>query len=240
MTALPLEALLFLQDIDSATDQQRHRRAHLAERGDLTDIDRQAAAGRGAIERVAQARDEMAGRQSSAEADLAATEQRVEAVNRRLYGGTVTASRELQAMAADVEVLKTRASGLEDQILELMEQRQPLDHELAQLATQQAGLAARRETVQVSLAESEATVDDELADLARRRAEAAAAVPPEVLATYERLRASSDGVAVARLVGNHCDGCHLSLAAMELDRIRHLPAGEVAVCEQCGRILVRA
>ena len=48
-----------------------------------------------------------------------------------------------------------------------------------------------------------------------------------------------DGVAVARLVGSHCDGCHLTLPAMELDRIRHLPEGELVTCEQCGRILVR-
>jgi predicted nucleic acid-binding Zn-ribbon protein len=45
-------------------------------------------------------------------------------------------------------------------------------------------------------------------------------------------------VAVARLVGNHCDGCHLTLPAMELDRIRHLPEDELVTCEQCGRILV--
>ena len=70
------------------------------------------------------------------------------------------------------------------------------------------------------------------------RAEAAAPIPPELLATYDRLRARLDGVAVARLVGNHCDGCHLTLPAMELDRIRHLARARWSTCEQCGRILV--
>jgi uncharacterized protein len=59
-----------------------------------------------------------------------------------------------------------------------------------------------------------------------------------LLATYERLRARLGGVGVARLVGTHCDGCHLTLSAVELDRVRHLPDGEVYTCEQCGRILV--
>jgi hypothetical protein len=45
---------------------------------------------------------------------------------------------------------------------------------------------------------------------------------------------------VARLVGNHCDGCHLTLPSMELDRIRHLAEREVVTCDQCGRILVRS
>ena len=42
----------------------------------------------------------------------------------------------------------------------------------------------------------------------------------------------------ARLVGSHCDGCHLELSSVEVEKIRALPPGEVATCEQCGRILV--
>jgi predicted nucleic acid-binding Zn-ribbon protein len=46
------------------------------------------------------------------------------------------------------------------------------------------------------------------------------------------------GTGAARLIGSHCDGCHLELPSMEVERIRALPAGEVATCEQCGRILI--
>ena len=45
---------------------------------------------------------------------------------------------------------------------------------------------------------------------------------------------------MARLTGGRCDGCHLSLPAVELDRIRHEAAGTLEYCEQCGRILVIA
>ena len=38
--------------------------------------------------------------------------------------------------------------------------------------------------------------------------------------------------------GSHCDGCHLELSSVEVEQIRALPPGEVATCEQCGRILV--
>jgi predicted nucleic acid-binding Zn-ribbon protein len=74
--------------------------------------------------------------------------------------------------------------------------------------------------------------------LAARRQEAAGPIAPELLATYERLRARLGGVGVARVVGNHCDGCHLTLSATELDQLRHLPEGEIPTCEQCSRILV--
>jgi hypothetical protein len=65
-----------------------------------------------------------------------------------------------------------------------------------------------------------------------------ASVPASLVSTYERLRTRLGGVGVARVVGNHCDGCHLTLSAVELDHLRHLPPGEVATCEQCSRILV--
>ena len=60
----------------------------------------------------------------------------------------------------------------------------------------------------------------------------------ELLAEYERLRRELGGVAVARLAGTSCGGCHLSLSAVEVDRIRKTPAGAMVHCEECGRILV--
>jgi predicted nucleic acid-binding Zn-ribbon protein len=185
------------------------------------------------------ARDQIAEQQVGAEAELATIEGRAEAVSRRLYGGAVTASRELQALAADVESLKARASVVEDQVLELMEAREPLEAELTALSAEREVLDARRQAAAAALAVAEAGVDEELARLTKGRAQAAGSVPAELQGAYDRLRARLGGVAVARLVGTHCDGCHLTLPAMELDRIRHLPDGEVVTCEQCGRILVR-
>ena len=74
--------------------------------------------------------------------------------------------------------------------------------------------------------------------LQAQRQDAAGGISPELLATYERLRQRLEGVAVSRLIGGRCDGCHLTLPAMELDRIRHEAAGSLEHCEQCGRILV--
>jgi predicted nucleic acid-binding Zn-ribbon protein len=239
VTGGPLQALIALQDVDTALGQLRHRRSHLPERADLAAIEQELAALDRAAAAGGAARDQIAEQQAVVEADLAATEGRAEAVNRRLYGGTVTASRELQAMAADVETLRARASVLEDQVLELMEAREPLEVELASLSDRQVALGARRQGTAAALAVAEAGVDEEIVRLEEGRAQAAGSVPADLRAVYDRLRARLDGVAVARLVGNHCDGCHLTLPSMELDRIRHLPASEVVTCEQCGRILVR-
>jgi predicted nucleic acid-binding Zn-ribbon protein len=143
-------------------------------------------------------------------------------------------------MAADVESLEQRASALEDRVIELLEEREPLERRLDDLLKQAGGLASKRRDAAAALAEAEGLLDKELEDLMARRSAAAETVPAPLLAAYERLRGRLDGVGAARVVGNHCDGCHLTLSAVELDHIRRLPPGEVATCEQCSRILVPA
>ena len=240
MSPADLEALLALQDLDTHIDQEQHRKAHLPERDELAQLERLIGQKETARSEVAVLDADVASRQEAAERELQATEDRVTQVNRRLYGGTVTASRELQAMAADVESLRKRASELEDRALVLMEEREPFDKELAELDGQLVELEARQREAQTSLAEAEAEVDTDISTLAAQRPKAAGTVPEQLLSAYERLRGRLGGVAVARLVGGRCDGCHLTLSAVELDRIRHESDGTLQYCEQCGRIIVIA
>lgn len=239
MTAPRYEALLAVQDLDTHLDQLRHRRATLPERAELAAAESEADRIDRQLVDARAARDEVAGRQGVLEADLAQSEQRAETVSRRMYSGEVAASRDLSAMAADVEHQRARASDLEDQILALLEEREPLDGAVDALETERSAVAARIAAAEEALAGAEAVVDAEIADTDKRRTEASVSVPPDLLATYDRLRTRLQGVGAARLVGGRCDGCHLSLPATEVDRIRHLPDDALITCDQCGRILVR-
>ena len=237
MTA-SLQQLLAVQDLDSALDQLRHRKAHLPEREQLAALDAEAGRQRDELGRVDASRAEVAERQARAEVELAASEERSAAIDKRLYGGEVSASRDLQAMSAELEQLKSRTSALEDSVLGMLEELEPLDARAHELRDALDRLAEERGQLATRLAEAEAAIDAELAATAERRADAATPVPAGLLATYERLRSRLGGVGIARLVGNRCDGCHLTLSAAELDQLRHLPEGEIYTCEQCSRILV--
>jgi predicted nucleic acid-binding Zn-ribbon protein len=238
VSASELAALLAVQDLDTSMDQHRHRRRNLPEREQLAALEAESQAAGAEAGRLGEQRDAVAEREAEVEAELAATEQRAAAVSRRLYGGEVSASRELQAMAADVENLTARASELEDQGLVLLEEREPLDNRMGELESQLSELDSRRRDVADTVAAAEAVIDEQIAELEKDRENAASAVPAELLATYERLRTRLGGIGAARLIGNRCDGCHLALAAAELDRIRRLAPGQVVTCEQCSRILV--
>lgn len=238
MSTIELRALLDLQDLDTHIALEEHRRASLPQRAELAQVERALMQLRSDHKGLCASRDEIAARQDLAERELKATEDRVAQVNARLYGGSVTASRELQAMAADVDGLKKRISDLEDRALALMDERDPLDARLAQLDDQERALGERRSVLLAELGAVEAGIDAALSSLRGQRPGRLATVPADLSATYERLRARLGGVAVARLVGGRCDGCHLALPAVELDRIRHHDAGTLEYCEQCGRILV--
>jgi len=240
VSAPDFESLLLVQDLDVAADQHRHRLEHLPARARLTaigarraDLDRRRRA-----ERVV--RDEVVGRQTALEAELAATEQRRREVSARLYGGSVSASRDLQAMASEVETLSARASQLEDEGIAVLDELEPLEVALGALEAEEAALDAEEVEAKEEAEQTGGELRAELEALEAQRAVAAAAVPADLLATYERLRDRLGGVGAARLVGDRCGGCHLTLPSTELDRVRHLPADVVVTCEQCGRILVRS
>lgn len=233
-----LETLLEVQDRDTTLDQLRHRRANLPERAALVSLESQINVVDGQLATARAVRDEAAGRQSALEAEAATASDRITEIEKRLYGGTVSASRELTAMSEEVEHLRSRRSAFEDQALEVMEELEPLEAEVERLESARAELEAQAVEGAKALIAAEAVVDGEIAGVSSERDGLASDLPGDLAASYERLRAKLGGVGVARLVGSSCSGCHLALPAMELEKVRRSGPDALVYCDQCGRILV--
>jgi predicted nucleic acid-binding Zn-ribbon protein len=233
-----LEALLVVQELDVATDQLRHRREHLDDRAAL--IARRADHQRveSALARIGARRTELGAHQDRLERDIDQVREKAAGVDRTMYGGSVRNPRELMDLQEELEALGRRQRVLEDQELEVMEQLEPVEAELVSLRAERAELDDVIGGLEERVAEAEAEIDEQLADLAERRLAAIAPVAPEVLDEYDRLRERLGGVGVARLVGDSCAGCHLTLPRVEVDRIRHGEAGPTVHCSECGRLLV--
>lgn len=235
-----LERLLVVQERDTTIDQLEHRRVHMSERADLAGVEARIAEVEARLEEVRAARHAVSTRQERYEQETAHVEARIAEIEKRMYSGAVSASRELQAMAAEVEALKERHSSLDDNVLAAMEEGEPLDEAIAGLLAERSGHDAEAERLRALIAEAEVAIDKELASEHAARVEATAEVPADLLGTYEQLRAKLGGVGAARLVGASCTGCHLTLPATELDRIRRGPPDALVFCDQCGRILVHS
>ena len=234
-----LEALLRVQGHDTAMDQLEHRRAHLPERAGLVAAEAQQNRLLVLLVEARTRRGEVLDRQSRIEASITATDERITEIDRRLYSGEITATREILAMTAEVESLKGRRSSLEDELLASMEEDEPVAAEVTVLEEELAALESETRRLGEVIAEAERAIDAEIDGVARDRAAEAEQVPEDLLATYDKLRASLGGVGAARLVGRQCSGCHLTLPAQEVDRLKRAPADTVVLCDQCGRILVR-
>jgi len=120
-----------------------------------------------------------------------------------------------------------------------MELLEPLDGDLQAADVERHSLDARAAQLKGLIAEAEKEIDAELDEELTPRQPLAEGLPPELLRRYEALRTKLGGTGAARLVGNSCSGCHLTLPAMEVDRIKKAPPDAVITCDNCGRILVR-
>jgi len=229
-------ALLALQDIDSALDQLRHRRARLPELAPRA----------AASSTVRTLQDEQAAALAlvaRAEADVAAAEQAaldLATKRARLEGQlkTVIAPREAEALMHEIELLDTRRDELDDTELEALGRQEEAESAAAVAGGELPGAQAALAEAQAALDAATAELDAEQAERRAAREVAAAALPEGDLAAYERAREQFDGVAIARLDDSRCTGCHLDLARADLDALRALPDGEVGECPQCGRYLM--
>jgi len=233
-----LTHLLAVQDLDTSITQLQHRRAALAEASGLAAVEGELAGLEAERSEAAARRAALAATQNDLEEQIGGISERRTSMEQRLYAATSSSGRDLQAMSDEVRHLTDRRAELEELELAAMLDQDRVDAELAALRERMAPLEARADELRAQVADDELEIDAELAAAVASRAAEAGRVPAALLDRYELLRARLRGTGAARLIKNHCDGCHLELSSVEVEKIRALPPGEVATCEQCGRILV--
>jgi uncharacterized protein len=231
--------LLTLQAHDTAVDRLRHRRDALPERAALAEQSAVRADLEARLADAAARRDEVLRQERRLDDEARALEAKAKSEEQRMYSGTISSPRELQAMQTDVTQLRRHARQLEDEELEVMEGREALDAEVAEAEAALSAIQAEIDRLSGILAAQEAEIDAELAVETTARTGVVGKIPAGTLGLYEQIRTANRGVGAARLAGSTCQACHLALPATEVDRIRHLPAHELARCDHCGAILVR-
>ncbi len=236
--AEPFDTLMEVHAHDTTLDQLRHRIDSLPERLELREVEKRQGALHAAAAEVKAQVDDLAGRQRSLEDQIAAAAKRRHEIEQRMESGQVSASRDLLAMDQEVHQLSARQAQFEDDEIALLEEEEPFDSLLAEHQATAGSLAADAARLQDAITEAEGEIRVSIAAEETLRAESASRLPEELAARYEQLRARFGGVGAARLVGDRCDGCHLTLSSVEIERIRRLPPGEIATCPQCDRILV--
>ncbi len=231
--------LLELADLDIELGRLDHRRRTLPENVELAQLAERAAKVRDAITIADTNLADLDRELTRAEKDVDQVRVRIDKDNQRLNAGQVSNARELESLQNEVASLRKRQGDLEEVVLELMERREAAqalrDGAAAEgetVTSEEAALAARRDA-------AVAEIDEQTAKAAAARAAAAADVPADLLALYDKIRASAGGRGAAELRRGQCGGCREILSTVELNEIRAAAPDEVIRHEDCRRILVR-
>jgi uncharacterized protein len=230
--------LLELADLDAELARIEHRQRGLPEVAEVDRIDARAAELRDAIIAAETSEKDLSREQAKAEADVDQVRTRSVRDRERLDAGQVSSPRELEVLQSEIASLLRRQSELEDVVLDVMERREAAQSSRDSLSAERDELAARRQTAAARRDEALGELGEQSEKAADRRAGVVAQVPADLLDLYERMRAQH-GVGAAALRGGRCEGCHLTLNTVDLNRIRAADDDEVLRCEECRRILVR-
>src|SRR5699024_1718101 len=157
----------------------------------------------------------------------------------RLDDGQVTSPKELENLQSEIQSLERRQSVLEDAEIEVMERLEAAQKEAASLAEQRDQVGEKGQQVQAARDAAWADIDADAENARAERDAAAAEIPEDFLALYEKIRASQGGVGAAPIRQRRCEGCRLELDPVEVSRIRSAEPELVIRHEECRRILVR-
>jgi predicted nucleic acid-binding Zn-ribbon protein len=232
------ERLLALQQLDSDLIQIKHKMESLQVARAFDEASRELDAKRDLLVAAQTERDDIKHELSRAEGDVEQVAMRIDKDEKRLSSGSGT-PKELEQLQHELGSLAKRRAELEEVELEIMVRVEGVDDRIKELDLECQALTLKVEELRIKKDEEISSLEGLAQSTNTSRAELAPKIEGELLALYEKIRASGDGVGAAKLAGNQCLGCHLTLNAAELTRIKSLAADEVVRCEECRRILVR-
>ncbi len=219
-----------LQEYDTEIEQdEQSLRAKTAQLGDRTVLEtaqKQLAAREKALE-------ELRHRHRDAEAEVDDLLSKIADVEGKLYGGQINNPKELSSLQHEATTMKAHSDELENHALEIIEQVEAAEKELAAATAAYGKLEKDWQKQQKQLATEIEQLKTTLADLNEKRRQLAGQIDRPTLTLYERIR-QQKRPAVAKVEQGICRACRISLSASALQRAR---SGQPVQCGTCGRIL---
>ncbi len=228
--------LLSLQEHDSAIDSLTAKLADLPEATVLEDAKVRYEVLFGQFEERSARRRELDRSCVRLENEASSLASKISRIEKKLASGKVSNPREMQALSAEMEMLRRKQTGLEDNELAYMLEIEELDAELSEMNVKLERSKAELDDMQKAFdAEKENTT--RLLHLHREdRKKLVETLDVKLFDLYERIRSSNEfGIGVARLEGNVCQACHLRLAGADLLETKE---AEVPTCPHCGVLLL--
>jgi uncharacterized protein len=230
--------LLELADLDAELSRFNYRRRTLPETAELEQLAERSAKVADAMTMADTDLADLDRELGRAERDVDQVQVRITKDNQRLDAGQVSNARELESLQSEVASLRKRQGDLEDVVLELMERRETAQSLRDGAASEAETVAAETATVTERRDKALADIDQQADKASAARAALVPVLPGDLLALYDKIRASS-GRGAALLRHGQCGGCRETLSTVELNAVRAAAVDDLVRHEECGRILIR-
>lgn len=174
--------------------------------------------------------------QRDIELQAAELEEKLSRLRDVMYGGTVTNPKELQGMHEEEGHLQRRKAAVEEPLLNAMVVLEECQQALNSARTRLKEEETAWRQAQEELRRERESLLQEVEKLSVRRQAVAAQVRGDELATYEQVRRTHRGQAVAIVERSMCQACHVRLPNRELQQVR--TSSGLVQCSNCGRLLL--
>jgi len=166
------------------------------------------------------------------ELELAANAEAVKKLQTQLY--SLKTNKEFQTMLQQIADTKADGSLIEEKILISFEDsdkiKAQIDQENVKLKSEEKVFLDKKKDIELRIKE----IDERLSQLQAQRKQIAPGVEPKMLAEYEKILSSRDGLAIVTVVDNSCGGCHMLVPPQVINLIKMYE--HIVTCEVCNRI----
>ena len=146
----------------------------------------------------------------------------------------VTNNKQYDALTNEIEHLKKQKKENEELLISNLEEKETLEKNIneneASLEELKTDLDVRRNKLDEALSETA----DEKAALENSRKKQVTEIDDNTMQVYNKVISARSGIAVVPLSGNSCGGCG---AALPLQMVSEIRAGDLHNCQSCGRFV---
>ncbi|AMY25661.1 hypothetical protein HQO38_21390 [Rhodococcus fascians] len=230
-------SLLELAGVDTELSQIAHRRKTLPEQQEVDKLEAERITRKDAAVTVQISMDDLDRDIRKLEGEVDAVRQREARDKKMLESGTI-APKQMTELQHELGSLERRQSILEEELLEVMEQREASERDYEHAGAQLTQI--EDEMVDAGRRRDDAVADLDVAEKrsAERREALISGMPADLLALYEKQRALT-GRGAALLQARRCGACRIELDRNEIASIANKPADALVRCSECNAILVR-
>ncbi len=155
---------------------------------------------------------------------------------------TSKTQKEYSAVLTQLNTYKADTSKVEENVLNLLTEIDEKKKVLAATREERVKEESKLKELEAEVEDARQRCKDRLDKLKKQREEAATAVPPDTLITFNRVAGANDGEAMAQVTRTHprrqeyaCEGCNMAITIEQVNAI--LSRDETVLCNVCGRIL---